>query len=158
MPDTWNYFLTACGPLSTTTVRLYMITFNYPNSWTGLSLMNTLWTDIPEPPMRIGPKSILARRRLQRQLLRRLSISKPVFKASEKSFFVFYSQTKKVSELLASYWGRHRVDYRAGSHCHRRGSSLRSSFGMLALRQSILESQIPVLSVRNFFSRRFLFG
>ena len=94
---------------------------------------------------------------------------KAIFEASETSpspfsrslgsrFFVFYSQTKRVSELLASYWGRHRVDYRAGSHCHRRVSSLRSSFGMLALRQSMLESQIPVLSVRNLFSQRFLFG
>ena len=73
-------------------------------------------------------------------------------------FCVSYNQTKNVSELLASSCGRHHADHRASSHCHRRGSSLGSSFAMVALRQNILEAQIPTLSVRNLFGQRFLFG
>ena len=49
-------------------------------------------------------------------------------------FCVSYNQTKNVSELLASSCGRHHADHRASSHCHRRGSSLGSSFAMINLR------------------------
>ena len=81
----------------------------------------------------------------------------PFSMSPRNRFFVFSSQTKKVLELLASYCGRHHVDYRVGSHYHRTRSSLRSSFGMFPLRQSILESQIPVLLFRSPFCQRFLF-
>ena len=73
-------------------------------------------------------------------------------------FCVSYNQTKNVSELLASSCGRHHADYRTSSQCHRRGSSLESSFAIVALRQNILEAQIPALSVRILFGQRFLFG
>ena len=54
---------------------------------------------------------------------------KPIFEASETSpgpfsssprsrFFILSSQTKKLSELLTSYYGRHRVDYKVGRLCH----------------------------------------
>ena len=77
---------------------------------------------------------------------------------SRGRFCVSYNQTKNVSELLASSCGHHHADYRASSHCHRRGSSWGSSFAVVALWQNILEAQIPALSVRNLFGRRFLFG
>ena len=82
----------------------------------------------------------------------------PFSKPPRNNFIILSSQTKKLSELLTSYCGRHHVDYRVGSHCHRCGSSLRSSFGMLALWQNIFESHISVLTIRNLFRQRFLFG
>ena len=63
----------------------------------------------------------------------------PFSKPPGRCFLYSSSQTEQLSELLTSYCGRPHVDYRAGSHCHRCGSSLRSSFGMLALWQNIFE-------------------
>ena len=99
----------------------------------------------PKPP----PKAVLEASRTS---------PSPFSRSPRSRFFVFSSQTKKVLELLASYCGRHHVDYRVGSHYHRTRSSLRSSFRMFPLRQSILESQIPVLSFCSTFCERFLFG
>ena len=82
----------------------------------------------------------------------------PFSKPPRRRFFVLSSQTEKLSELLTSYCGRHHVDYRAGSHCHRCGSSSRSSFGRLALWQNIFASQISMLTLRNLFRQRSLFG
>ena len=94
---------------------------------------------------------------------------KATFEASETSpspfsrpprsrLLVFRRRTKRVSQLLASYWGRHRVDYTAGSHDHRRGFFWRSSVGMLPLRQSTLESQMPVLFVWDLFGNPVVHG
>ena len=117
---------------------------------------------LPKIGSKIGPKSIKG-----------YPPPKPppmaIFKPSETSpssfsrpprgrFCASYNQTKNVSELLASSCGHQHADYRASSHCHRRGSSLGSSFAMVALWQNILEAQSPALSVRNLFGRRFLFG
>ena len=92
----------------------------------------------PKPP----PKAILEASETSPSLF-----SKP----PRSGVFVLSSQTKKVSGLRASYFGRHHVDYRAGSRCHRCGSSLRSSFGMFALWQNMLEFQISVFTIWNLF-------
>ena len=99
----------------------------------------------PKPP----PKAILEAS----------ETSPSLFSKPPRSRFLYFSiQSKKVPELLASYYGRHHVDYRAGSHCHRCGSFLRSSCGMFALWQNTLWSQFSVFTIRNLFVQRFLVG
>ena len=82
----------------------------------------------------------------------------PFSRAVRSGVFIIYSYLQATWATCKQLQVAIIVHYRAGSHYHRRGSSFRSDSGMFALRQSILESQIPVFSFWNPVCQRFLFG
>ena len=94
--------------------------------WTRLLVPSELDLDLkmgPKMRSKIDPKSIwtgiLARNPLRSLFLKRLRRPQARFQGlREVVFLKLSSQTKKLSELLTSYYGRHRVDYKVGRLCH----------------------------------------